>query len=458
MSVAVAAANPRRFRPRRYAAAAVIAGFVVVVILAGTVLSEVIRGVQVATLIFGLPAIACFVAGTVFEIRGLAEPPGVRRRDVVRGGILIGAGFVLWVLVAESAFLFTGDAPALVLLSAGACLPTTAFALWAVHRIDRHEKEPWRVVLVAAIWGAIVATTLALIGEVIWDLVVGSSIPPGSAANVSTGISAGFMEEIAKGVAVLLLYLVMRDEFDGLVDGIIYGAVVGLGFNFMESTIYMVSGFQQAAQMGGPGVAGAGVQWFVRQVVDLFTGHATYTALTGAGIGLARHYPRLWQKLPVIAAGWLSAIAGHLIFDAWVAVIPVQTILLALLREVAGGAPWTAIVLLLLGMGLIAEGNAIDLHLRTEAASGRGAILPQEVGVLRHPMARLRERMRAFVHRGPRGWIAVTRLRNAQLDLALEQWHRERQVIETPLAAEDLLRNRVIRLRGQVPPGALGTA
>ena len=455
--MAVVAANPRRFRPRRYAAAAVIAGLVVVVILAGTVVSTFIRGVQVATLIFGLPAIACFVAGTVFEIRGLAEPPGARRRDVVRGAVLFGLGFVLWVLVAESAYVFTGDAPALVLACAAACLPTTAFALWVVHRIDRHEKEPWRVVLVAAIWGAIVATTLALIGEAIWDLVVGSSVPPGSAANVSTGISAGFMEEIAKGLAVLLLYLVMREEFDGLVDGIIYGAVVGLGFNFMESTLYMVNSFHLVAQMGGPGVVGAGFQWFVRQVVDLFTGHATYTALTGAGIGLARQYPKLWQKLPVIAAGWLSAIAGHLIFDAWVAAIPVQSIPQALLREVAGGAPWTAIVLLLLGMGLFAEGNAMEVHLRGEALSGRGAIFPQEVGLLRHPLARLRERVQALFRQGPGGWLAVTRLRNAQLDLALEQWHRERRVIEEPLEAEDLLRRRVIELRGQVPRGALAT-
>ncbi|MBO0691654.1 MAG: PrsW family intramembrane metalloprotease [Acidimicrobiaceae bacterium] len=454
----VPAANPSRFRPRRYAAAAVIAGLVVVVILAGTVISEIFRGVQVATLLFGLPAVACFLAGTVFEIRGLVEPAGERRRDVVRGGILLGAGFVLWVLVAESAYVFTGDSPALVVGCLAVCLPTTAFGLWVVHRIDRHEKEPWRIVLVAAVWGAIVATTLALIGEVIWDLLVGSSIPPGSAANVSNGISAGFMEEIAKGIAVLLLYLVLRDEFDGLVDGIIYGAVVGLGFNFMESTLYMVNAFQQVAQQGGPGIAGAGAQWFIRQLVDLFTGHATYTALTGAGIGLARQYPRLWQKLPIIAAGWVSAIAAHLIFDAWIVAIPVQNPLLVILREVAGGGAWTAIVLLLLGMGLAAEGNAIDRHLRTEADSGRGAILPQEVRLLRHPLTRFAERMRALARRGPGAWIAVTRLRNAQLDLALEQWHRERKVIDEPLQAEDLLRRRVIQLRARVPAGALATA
>lgn len=460
--MAVQAAHPVRFRPRRYVAAAVIAAPVVLVVLAGTVFSTLLHGLQLATVVFGVPSIACLVAGSVFIIRGLVEHDWRRHREVVRGGLLLGLGFVLWVAVAEAGFVFTGDPPAVVIVCAAFCLPTTAFGLWVVHRIDRHEKEPWRVVLVAAVWGAVVATTLALIGETIWDLFVGSGIPPGSAANVSTGISAGFMEEIAKGIAVLLLYLVIRDEFDGLVDGILYGAIVGLGFNFMESTLYMVAAFQMPVQEGG-GALGAGFQWFIRQGVDLFTGHATYTALTGAGIGLARQYPKLWQKLPIIAAGWVSAIAAHLIFDAWVASIqisgsPFQVLLLALVREVAGGAPWTAIVLLLLGMGLYAEGNAIELHLRAEAASGLGAIQPQEVPLLRRPLARLSERVSALLHRGPRAWLAVSRLRNAQLDLALEQWHRERRVIDEPLEAEELLRRRVIQLRRQVPPGVLATS
>lgn len=452
---AVRAANPRRFRPRRQATAAIIAGLVVVVVVAGSVIDQFLRGFELGTIIFGLPAIACLLAGTAFTVRGLAEPRGTRRREILRGAILLAAGLVLWLVVAETSYLFTGDQPGLVVVCAAACLPTTAFGLWVVHRIDRWEKEPWRVVLVAAIWGAIVASTLALIGEVLWDLVIGSGIPPGSAANVSTGISAGFMEEIAKGVAVLLLYLVMRDEFDGLVDGIIYGAVVGLGFNFMESTIYMVGSYQQLQQLGEPGLAGAVVQWFLRQVVDLFTGHATYTALTGAGIGLARQFPRTWQKLLIIAAGWLCAIAGHLIFDSWIASIPVSNVLLVLVREIAGGAAFTALVLLLLGMGLYAEGNAIEEHLAAEAALGSGAVLPQEVRLLRRPLGRFAERFQALVRCGPRGWRQVARLRNAQLDLALEQWHRERRVIDEPLEAEDLLRRRVLALRAQVPAGAL---
>ncbi|MGH7919233.1 MAG: hypothetical protein ACREQM_04715, partial [Candidatus Dormibacteraceae bacterium] len=151
----------------------------------------------------------------------------------------------------------------------------------------------------------------------------------------------------------------------------------------------------------------------------------------------------------------LSAIGAHLVFDSWIASIPVTNVLLVIVREVAGGAAFTAIVLLLLGMGLYAEGNAIEQHLAAEAASGRGAILPREVRLLRRPLARFSERVAALMHFGPRAWLEVSRLRNAQLALAMEQWHRERKVIEEPLEAEGLLRRRVVRLRAEVPPGAL---
>jgi hypothetical protein len=46
-----------------------------------------------------------------------------------------------------------------------------------------------------------------------------------------------------------------------------------------------------------------------------------------------------------------------------------------------------------------------------------------------------------------RAYFEVARLQSAQLDLAMERWHRERKEIDTPLEAEDALRQRVIQLR-----------
>jgi hypothetical protein len=43
--------------------------------------------------------------------------------------------------------------------------------------------------------------------------------------------------------------------------------------------------------------------------------------------------------------------------------------------------------------------------------------------------------------------MKLSRLQTAQLDLAMERWHRERKEIDTPLEAEQRLRDRVIQLR-----------
>jgi hypothetical protein len=50
---------------------------------------------------------------------------------------------------------------------------------------------------------------------------------------------------------------------------------------------------------------------------------------------------------------------------------------------------------------------------------------------------------------GLRAYLALARLQTAQLDLAMERWHRERNEIEEPLEAEHELRTRVIELRRQ---------
>ncbi|TMF66086.1 MAG: hypothetical protein E6I17_11815 [Chloroflexi bacterium] len=82
-----------------------------------------------------------------------------------------------------------------------------------------------------------------------------------------------------------------------------------------------------------------------------------------------------------------------------------------------------------------------------EAASGYGAILPEEVAVLASPWRRLQQRLQALNRAGFRAYFKVSRLQTAQLDLAMERWHRERKEIDTPLEAEQQLRNRVIQLR-----------
>ena len=446
------AANPEsRLRPRRYGLAFAVAALVVVALVASSILNYVyLDTIPARASLYGLLAVASITLGTYILVRAYERDRATRRKHLIRAGVLIGLGVLLWLLVID-VFVFTQSAgPAVAAVCALACLPTTAFGLFVVRRMDRNHKEPWRLVLVAAAWGAIVATSLVVWGETVWESSAQHALVPGPGLDTSLAFMAGILEEVAKGLAVLLLFLVMRDEFDDVVDGIVYGAAVGLGFNFLESVSYMTNLYSIYVPEGN-GAYAAGIQWYGRQVLGLFLGHATYTAYIGAGIGIARQLPMLRQKVLAVIAGFVVAIAGHFAWDAWATFFPIENDLFGIvevhLRTLIMNGPFTAGIIALLLFGIRYEGQNLLDQMRKEAATGQGAILPEEVAVLASPLQRLRHRFQAMGRAGLPGYFKVSRLQTAQLDLAMERWHRERKEIDTPLEAEQRLRDRVIQLR-----------
>jgi RsiW-degrading membrane proteinase PrsW (M82 family) len=450
------AANPHpRLRPGRYGIAISIAVVVVIVLIVSSLLNYVyLDTIPGRTSLYGLLAVALIALGTYIGVRAFTRDRASRRKHLIRAGVLLGLGTLLWLLVID-VFVFTQSAgPLVAAICAIACLPTTAFGLFVVRRMDRNEKEPWRLVLVAAAWGAIVATSLVIWGETIWEQTAQRTLVPGPGLDASTAFSAGLLEELAKGLAVVLLFLVMRNDFDDVVDGIVYGAAVGLGFNFLESIAYMTNAY---AIFGSEGYGwyAAGLQWYGRQVLGLFFGHTTYTAFIGAGLGIARQLPNNRQKAFAILSGFLVAIAAHFSWDAWVTFFPIDNTIFGLveihLRTLIMTGPFTAALIALLIFGIRYEAMGLVDQFRKEAATGAGAILPEDVPILASPWRRLRQRLNASRRGGLRAYLEVGRLQSAQLDLAMERWHRERQEIDTPLEAEDALRQRVIQLRHWVP-------
>ncbi|HVC77004.1 MAG TPA: PrsW family intramembrane metalloprotease [Candidatus Micrarchaeaceae archaeon] len=451
-TTAVRAANPRpRNRPARYGVALVVVAIVVIVIVASSVLDYVfLDTIPGRTALYGLLAVGLVTLGTFIGVRAFDKDPVIRRSHLIRAGVLLGLAVLLWLLVIDL-YVFTSSAgPGVAAICAAVCVPTTAFGLFVVRRLDRNEKEPWRLVLVAFAWGAIVATSMVIWGESLWSAIADRVLVPGPGLDASTAFSAGLLEELAKGVAVLLLFLVMRNEFDDVVDGIVYGAAVGLGFNFLESIAYMTNLYSIFSPDGVGGYA-AGFQWYSRQVLGLFFGHATYTALTGASIGIARQLHSRRQQVIAVVSGFLLAIAAHFSWDAWVQFFPIESSTLGLveihLRTLIMTGPFTALVIALLLSGLRYEGQALSEQMRKEAAEGTGAILPPEVATLTNPWRRLGQRMQALTRHGIKAYFALAGLQTAQLDLAMERWHRERQEIDTPLEAEYELRRRVVELR-----------
>jgi RsiW-degrading membrane proteinase PrsW (M82 family) len=427
------AAYPRPHRPPRYLLAGVLGGGILLAFLAGSVFDLVAVGSLVALIdLAGLLLVGLFAFGTWLLILAVDRQPDKRRRHLTRAGIVIALALGLFLFAVN---LLNADLNVFGVLI---CIPTTGFALFLLRRVDYNEREPWRLVLVAAGWGAVVATTLALVFESLWSFTVDAGLIPGPGEAVATAFNASLVEEIPKGLAVVLLFLVMRDEFDDVVDGIVYGAAVGLGFNFMETVVYMSVG-------GLP-------QWFYRQWLGLYLGHATYTALIGAGIGIARQVRGTGRKAVAIGCGFIAAIAAHFAWDAWLWYFPHPSdpalFLLSIpLQYLAICGPFFVAVLALLVLGLRAEGRALAAQFAAEAALPDGAIRPDEVPVLSSVGRRIEARLRMLRLRRLSGYLWMRRLQRAQIDLALERWHRARKEIDSPLEAELRLRDRVLAIR-----------
>ena len=79
---------------------------------------------------------------------------------------------------------------------------------------------------------------------------------------------------------MLLILLWRRQEFDGVVDGIVYAGLAGLGFAFTENVLYLGRALQE------DGAAGLVVTFVLRCLFGPFA-HPLFTMAIGIGLGIA---------------------------------------------------------------------------------------------------------------------------------------------------------------------------
>src|SRR6266508_2881230 len=162
------------------------------------------------------------------NVLGSHPVPGQRRNQGILIGIVI-AGLVIFGIVAKStgAGGFTWG----LVFAFVPVIPVIALYLW----LDRYEPEPTKYILFALCWGAFIATLAAIfINTEVSHLLEET----GSGGNRSAVFVAPPVEEFAKGSVILLLALVRRKEFDGIIDGLVYAGMVGVGFAFTENILY----------------------------------------------------------------------------------------------------------------------------------------------------------------------------------------------------------------------------
>lgn len=231
------------------------------------------------------------------QAAGSAAPP--RRR---RGGIALWVVAVLLVPVLALLVRYFTGALGTAASFIGLVLAVIPFVIvwFAVRYIDRWEPEPRRLLVFAVAWGAVAAVALALGVDLVLTLAVGR-LP----AEFSSVVQAPIVEELAKGLGVLLIFVFARRFFDGPVDGIVYGALIGAGFALTENVQYFAISYLE----GGPGQVAT--TFFLRAVLSPFA-HVMFTSLTGFAFGLAaRRGLRGGGALAYGITGVLAAIVLH---------------------------------------------------------------------------------------------------------------------------------------------------
>ena len=229
------------------------------------------------------------------------------RRDSVAFTVVVTVAVVVGALLMLVILAFSG-APGILLLATGlAALPVgplVAVYLW----LDRYEPEPKLLLAYALLWGAFVATIAALVVQGIGGFLVGLT------DTVSLAVVAPVTEEASKGFFLLLLLWWRRAELDGLLDGLVYAGLVGIGFAFTENILYLAAAYGGTDGTGPGGIEGVTTIFVIRCIFSPFA-HPLFTAFIGIGLGLAvmSRSPAVRVLAPI--GGYLCAVAAHALWN-----------------------------------------------------------------------------------------------------------------------------------------------
>jgi RsiW-degrading membrane proteinase PrsW (M82 family) len=318
-------------------------------------------------------------------------------------------------------------------------VPTAIYAA-IIWWFDRYEKEPLWLLAVTFLWGAMPAIILSLIVELILGIPV-SVLGEGLLSDVlESGGVAPVVEEIAKAAALLGLFVFLRHEFDNVLDGIIYGALVGFGFAMTENVLYFLS----SLFTGGWGEWGLVV--FLRAIV-FGLNHSFFTSLTGAALGFARLSRTTWGKWLVPPFGLGLAIAFHAVHNigASLAELSCLTILFSLLIDWGG----VLVVLVVILLAAQQEKKWISQELKEEVASG--VLSEADYALTVSYRRRFVACWEALVGQSWQRWRQLGRLFHLATELAFKKYQLHTAGDgENTRATIARLRSQIVTLRGEM--------
>lgn len=303
------------------------------------------------------------------------------------------------------------------LLTIALLVPYAVPVIAIIYFLDTYEREPRSILLAALLWGGVVATTFSIYTNTpLIELVFKLTGDPQFTMDWGAAISAPFVEELYKGLGVVLLVSIAREELDDVLDGFVWGAMVGIGFLLVEDVFYFVRAF------GETGSLLSVFQMFMIRILGAGPySHFLYTGLTGMGIAY-------WYVRGDVAAGRRALTAAALILAGWAAHFFWNSpILQELLGDGSSIANWAIFVTvkglpMLIGFAIVVTlARKRDQRWFTglaQAFADDGAITDAERAELTGLRSRRRARKAAGREKGPVGERLKGKLQRAQLDLA----------------------------------------
>jgi protease PrsW len=319
----------------------------------------------------------------------------------------------------------------ILLLSIVAAMIPTAVYIALIYWVDRYEKEPLWLLSAAFIWGAVPSIIAALIFNTLFSIpffMLGGEIVGDIAGAV---LIAPVVEEFLKGIALLLIFWFWRHHIDSWLDGIIYGAMVGLGFAMVENVFYFMG------EYAAGGFEAWGINIFMRAVL-FGLNHSLFTAMIGLGFAIARLSRKTYVRWTAPILGWMAAVFIHFVHNfaaSFAADIPILCFILPL--NAWGGLLLTLVIIV---WALVQERRWLKEYLQEEV--GLGTLTAAQYETVQSG----RKRFRYYLTKG-RTILRVNRFFHLCSKLAYSKHHYE-------LLQDDESRLAVERLRDQVRAAA----
>jgi RsiW-degrading membrane proteinase PrsW (M82 family) len=347
-------------------------------------------------------------------------PPAAPQRSALRT-MLIAVGVLVALLLGLLTLLLIGLGTGFVPLLIGFVLATlpvpiyVALALW----IDRFEPEPPWTLATAFFWGALVAVFIAFVMNTLGGAIVGAIFGDNVGEFFASVVSAPVVEETSKALVLFGLFYWKRDEFDGVIDGIVYATMVGLGFAMTENVQYYGGALREG------GIAGSLALFILRGLMAPFS-HPLFTSMTGMGLGLASLSSRRAVKILAPLVGLFVAMSLHGLWNLSASINGLLYFAVYFFIMM----PIFIAVLVTIYFALQREGRIVREHLLCDLQQGLFTV--QEYECLCSVRGRMGTSWRAWRTGGVSLWRARARYNSAASELA---FHRAR--VARGLAAQD---------------------